>query len=427
MSKDYTIGNAVITDGHSIFHENGFIRVKDGKIAALGEFSEMNEMGDDYIDAGGRIIIPGLLNPHHHLYSRFAVGIVPLGPVDKLSNILKHLWWPLDRVLDEETIYYSALSGVIDSAKYGVTSIFDHHASSNYVDGSLNLIEKAFDEVGLKGALSFEISDREGQEVFKQQLNENLAFYNEHTNSEMIKGMLGLHANFTLSQNSLETIKSQKPEGMPIHIHAGEGKEDLEFCQEDGFKGPVDRLNQFGLLSDNSLLIHCVHTSDEDARLIREKSPVVVSNPESNANNNVGMMDTNKIKDYIIGTDGMSGNIIGSYRTHFLRRNGAVENPADKLFRRSENVINSVFSNSGGLHKGRSADLAVLDYVPETPITLDNLFFHLILGFGAQKTYMTISNGEIIWKNGEMQTVDEDEIKKELKKAAKKLHERFYG
>ncbi|MCF8230850.1 MAG: amidohydrolase family protein [Bacteroidales bacterium] len=426
MPLNYTIKNGVITDGHSMFLDNGFIRVEDGKIASIGKAEEMKDTEGEFIDAGGRLIIPGLLNPHHHLYSRFAVGIVPLGPTDKLSNILKNLWWPLDRVLDEETIYYSALSGVLDSVKYGVTTIFDHHASNNYVRGSLDLIKKAFEEIGIKGSLSFEISDREGEDVFQKQLEENLIFYQESVDSILTTGMMGLHANFTLSNDSLKAIKEAKPERMPIHIHCGEGREDYDFCVDQGFRGPVHRLDQFGLLNSSSLLIHCVHLSDEDYRIINEKQPVVVSNPESNANNNVGMINTEKIKDYIVGTDGMSGNIIGSYRSHFLRRNGAVENPADKLFRRSEEIIKSAFPECGGLQKGHPADLAVLDYIPETPISLDNLFFHLILGFGAQKTYMTISEGNIVYKDGKIQTVDEEALKKEIKKAARKLQGRFY-
>ena len=426
MPKSYTIRNGVITDGHSLFFDNGFIRVEDGKIASIGKAEDMKDTGDEVIDAGGRLIIPGLLNPHHHLYSRFAVGIVPLGPTDKLSNILKNLWWPLDRVLDEETIYYSALSGVLDSIKYGVTTIFDHHASSNYVRGSIDLIKKAFEGAGIKGSLSFEVSDREGEDVFQKQLEENLIFYQESVDSILTTGMMGLHANLTLSNDSLKAIRDAKPERMPIHIHCGEGREDYDFCVDQGFQGPVHRLDQFGLLNISSLLIHCVHLSDEDYRIINEKQPVVVSNPESNANNNVGMMNTDKIKDYIIGTDGMSGNIIGSYRSHFLRRNGAVENPADKLFRRSEEAINSVFPECGGLKKGHPADLAVLDYIPETPINLDNLFFHLILGFGAQKTYMTISEGNIVYKDGKIQTIDEEAVKKEIQKAARKLQGRFY-
>lgn len=427
MATNYTIGNGVVTDGDSLFYEKGAIRVKDGKIAAIGNTQDINTGEGEYIDAAGRIIIPGLLNPHHHLYSRFAVGITPLGPTDRLSNILKNLWWPLDRKLDEETIYYSALSGVMDSVKYGITTIFDHHASSNYVRGSLNIIKKAFEEVGIKGGLAFEISDREGDNIFQQQLEENLLFYEKTLENPLFSGMMGLHANFTLSNKSLKTISDAKPVEMPIHIHCGEGKEDFNFCVDRGFEGPVHRLQQYDLLDESSLLIHCIHLSDADYRIINEKKPVVVANPESNANNNVGMMNTDKIRDYIIGTDGMSGNIIGSYRSHFLRRNGAIEKPADKLFRSSQGVLKSVFSQNGGLQHGRKADLAVLDYIPETPINRDNLFFHLILGFGGQKTFMTISEGEIIYRDGKLLTVDEEATKKELKKAARKLQGRFYG
>lgn len=427
MATQYTIKHGIVTDGYSIFYEDGAIRIEDGKIAAVGNSKDINPGEGECIDAGGRIIIPGLLNPHHHLYSRFAVGITPLGPTNKLSNILKNLWWPLDRMLDDETIYYSALSGIIDSVKYGVTTIFDHHASSNFVGGSLNLIKKALGEVGIQGALAFEISDREGENVFQQQLEENLAFYEKTLDNQHFSGMMGMHANFTLSKRSMQKLRDIKPERMPIHIHCGEGKEDFDFCIDEGFAGPVDRLNHFGLLDHSSLLIHCVHASDADFRLINEKRPFVISNPESNANNNVGMMNTEKIKDYLIGTDGMSGNIIGSYRSHFLRRNGDLESPADKLFRRSGDAVQSVFPGRGRLQEGFSADLAVLDYVPETPINLENLFFHLILGFGGQQMYMTISDGQIIYHDGKLVTVDEDSLKKELKKAAKKLQGRFYG
>lgn len=426
MEEQFTIGNAIVTDGHTLFLENGAIRVKDGKIARVVNMADIDLHDEHFIDAGGRILIPGLINPHHHLYSRFAVGISPLGTINNFTDILKNLWWPLDKVLDEETVYYSALSGVMDSVKYGVTTIFDHHASNAYVKGSLNTLKKAFEEIGIKGALSYEVSDRDGNQTFREQLEENFAFYETHKNSAQFKGMMGLHANFTLSNKSLSFIKESLPEKMPVHIHCGEGPEDFDFCKAQGYEGPVHRLEHFDLLSDSSFLIHCIHLSDKDIDILRKIKPIVVSNPESNANNKVGMMDTSRIKDYVIGTDGMSGNMIGSYRSHFLRRNGLVDQPLDKMFRKTEAILNAFFPGSGGLQTGRSADLAILDYIPETPVSLDNLFYHLILGFGGQQAYMTIADGEIIFKDGVLQKIDEIAVKQELKKAAKKLQEKFY-
>ena len=426
MAKKYIIKNAIITDGISRFIKNGSIMTDDGKIAALDPENNIHDEEAEVIDAAGRLVIPGLTNPHHHLYSRFAVGLSPLGPADKLSEILNHLWWPLDRVLDEEIVYYSALSGIIDSVKYGVTTVFDHHASNSYVKGSLNTIQKAFQEAGVKGVLAYEVSDREGKDLFREQVQENIDFYEKTKNNPDLKSMMGLHANFTLSRDSLQFLRKAMPEGMAIHTHCGEGKEDFDFCIEDGFAGPVDRLNAFGLVDEASFLIHCIHLSEKDFRIISEKNPVVVSNPESNANNGVGLMNTEKIKNYVLGTDGMSGNIIGSHRSHFLRRNGEVDNPPAKLFRDTTNLLQSVFPDSGGLEPGTRADLAILDYIPETPVNMENLFFHLIMGFGAQQTWMTMANGNILFKEGQIQHLDEAELKKSFQKAAKKLHRRFY-
>ena len=426
MAKKYIIKNAIITDGVSRFVENGSIIVDDGKIAALDPENKIHDKEAEVIDAGGRIVIPGLTNPHHHLYSRFAVGLSPLGPADKLSEILNHLWWPLDRALDEEIVYYSTLSGIIDSVKYGVTTIFDHHASNAYVKGSLNTIQKAFQEAGIKGVLAYEVSDREGKDLFREQVQENLDFFEITKNNPDLKSMMGLHANFTLSRDSLKFLRKSMPEGMAIHTHCGEGKEDFDFCIEDGFAGPVNRLNAFGLVYEAFFLIHCIHLSEKDFRIISEKNPVVVSNPESNANNGVGMMNTEKIKNYVLGTDGMSGNIIGSHRSHFLRRNGEVDHPPEKLFRNVTNLLQAVFPDRGGLEPGTKADLAILDYIPETPVNLENLFFHLIMGFGAQQTWMTMANGNILFKEGKIQRLDEAELKKSFQKAAKKLHGRFY-
>lgn len=426
MANKYIIKNAIITDGVSRLMDNGAIMVDDGKIAALDPENKLSDASAEIIDAGGRIVIPGLANPHHHLYSRFAVGLSPLGPADKLSEILNHLWWPLDRALDEETVYYSALSGIIDSIKYGVTTVFDHHASNSFVKGSLNTIQKAFQEAGIKGVLAYEVSDREGKDIFREQVEENVDFYQKNQNNANLKGMMGLHANFTLSRDSLQFLRKVMPEGMAIHTHCGEGKEDFDFCVEDGFAGPVDRLNAFGLIDAASFLIHCIHLSEKDFRIINEKNPVVVSNPESNANNGVGVMNTEKIRNYVIGTDGMSGNIIGSHRSHFLRRNGNVDNPLGKLFQNTSQLVHSVYPDSGGLEPGKRADIAVLDYIPETPVKLDNLFFHLIMGFGAQQTWMTMANGKILFKEGKIQQLDETALKADFQKAAKKLHRRFY-
>jgi putative selenium metabolism protein SsnA len=426
MTNNYILTNATITDGFSFLIENGAIEIKNGIIKQIGKTDELKSKNMEFFDLQGRLVLPGLLNSHHHLYSALATGISPIGETDNFTKFLENLWWHLDISLDEESIYYSALYGLVKSVKYGVTTIFDHHASMNYISGSLQLIEKAFKEIGVKGLLCYEISDRMGEKAVHRQLDENIAFWENHVDDKYVHGLLGLHANFTLSNNTLSLIKSKKPTKLPIHIHCGEDKADMQYCIDNGYEGPVHRLHEYGLLSPNSLLAHCIHLSPKDYDIIREIQPIIISNPESNANNNVGEMNLSKIEKYCLGTDGMTGNILGTMRSHFLRQNGEISQPLGILFQYPGNILKRFFPDSGALEIGKTADLAVTDYIPVTGINLDNLFYHLIFGVEGQKMYMTISDGKILCKDGRMQTIDEEEIIAKVKQAAQKLHKKYY-
>ncbi|MDO9548665.1 MAG: amidohydrolase family protein [Candidatus Marinimicrobia bacterium] len=426
MSKHYILTNATITNGFSFLIENGAIEIDNGRIAWIGKSDDLRHSEVRTIDLQGRLVLPGLLNPHHHLYSALATGLAPIGPTSNFNLILENLWWHLDKTLDAESIFYSAIHGLIQSVKYGVTTIFDHHASMNAVSGSLELIEKAFREVGVRGLLCYEISDRMGEDSLEMQLDENIGFWESHRQNNQIQGMLGLHANFTLSERTMAMIRDHKPEELPIHIHCGEDRADFQYCVDHGYAGPVDRLNEFGLLSKDSFLAHCIHLSGKDYELIRGIQPVIISNPESNANNNVGAMDIAKIQKYVLGTDGMTGNILGTMRSHFLQRNGKIADPLDIQFRYPAELIECYFPNAGKLAQGKRADLAITNYIPVTEINLGNLFYHLIFGVQGQPMYMTIADGIILYKDGVMQTIDEQEIIQNVKNAVRKLHKNYY-
>lgn len=417
--------HATVTDGHSFLKENCDIEIKGNKIIKIGKGLAQDDL--ECIDLGGRLVLPGLLNPHHHLYSALATGLAPIGPTNNFQQILDNLWWRLDKTLDEESIYYSAINGLMQSARYGVTTVIDHHASMNAVKGSLDIIKKAFNKVGIKGVLCYEISDRMGDNSLKEQIRENIDFWKENRENKKIKGLLGMHANFTLSEDSMALIAKEKPEDLPIHIHCGEDAADFEFCRNLGYAGPVDRLNEFGLLNKDSLLAHCIHLSNRDHALLKGIKPHIISNPESNANNNVGVMDMDMIDDYVLGTDGMTGNILGTMRSHFLLRHANIPNPETICFKNPADMIASYFPNSGGLKEGGIADLAITNYRPVTPVSLDNLFYHLMFGVQGKEMFMTVSEGKIIFADNEMKSVNEKQMNKNIAKAVKKLHENYYA
>ncbi|MEA2077404.1 MAG: amidohydrolase family protein [Candidatus Marinimicrobia bacterium] len=427
MSDHYILINGIVTDGHSFLHENCEIEIKGNKILRIGKSPEISNDQVKKIDLGGRLVLPGLLNPHHHLYSALATGLAPVGPTNNFQQILENLWWHLDKTLGEESIYYSAMNGLMQSARYGVTTIIDHHASMSTVGGSLNIIKKAFEEVGVKGVLCYEVSDRMGEASLQKQIDENINFWTENQNSTNIQGLLGLHANFTLSEKTMKSIAKQKPEALAIHTHCGEDLADFQFCKDQGYEGPVHRLKEFGLLSQDALLAHCIHLSEKDHEILREIQPRIISNPESNANNNVGQMDMHKISKYVLGTDGMTGNILGTMRSHFLQRSGNIPNPLKVLFQYTAEMMNGYFPNTGELKVDGIADLAITNYHPVTPISMENLFYHLMFGVQGKEMHMTISEGKIIFSDNKIHSVDEGQMNKEIAVAVKKLHEKYYA
>jgi putative selenium metabolism protein SsnA len=437
--SSYAVGGGVVTDGIDLFISDGAILIQGDRITAVGGTrdiraklleSSAESVGDEFIDVHGRLIVPGLLNPHQHLYSFLATGLGPVGPEDSFTQQLENLWWRLDKVHDEESVYYSALAGAVDSVKHGVTTIFDHHASMGWVLGSLATVAKAFETLGIKGVLCYETSDRMGRDQINTHIDENLSFWESHRGSETLQASFGLHANFTLSDESLKEIARVKPDELPIHIHCGEDSSDLDYCRELGYQGPVHRLEKFGLLDDRSVLAHAIHLSEQDYRILKEIHPIVVSNPESNAKNQVGRMDRGRISEYVLGTDGMSGDILKTLRSHYLLGEGrkeSLEKLREAVFSTKAKVQQKYFPDAGTFGTGAKADIAVLDYTPLTPITLENLMGHLIFGAKGGKVFMTVSDGVIIYRDGVMTSIDEESLVRKAQKTAERLHRRYYG
>lgn len=426
----FIIGNAAVCG--DLFLADGAILIEGNKISAIGRTSELRaEHPDcDYIDAGGRIMLPGLVNAHNHLYSFFSPGITPHGVSGTFNQILQNLWWPLDDVLDEETVYYSALMGALDSLAHGVTALFDHHASMSFVRGSLEAVRKGIETAGLRGVLCFETSERAGKDKIDSHIGENISFYERNKDNPFFKGMFGLHANMTLSDSALSAVRSAIPCGMPVHIHCGESFEDFAFCVNLGYGGAVDRLSASGLVTENSILAHCVHVSSRDLEIIRDIKPFVVTNAESNANNRAGSFNRAALPLHVLGTDGITGDIIATLRSYYLLGEGGRE-PFERLaqvfFRSQRDLLPCFFPQCIGLAAGAAADICVLEYRPFSPIDSNNVLGHLLFGAKGGKAWLTAVDGKILWRNGEFQSrIDIERLTSDARTAAAKLHERFY-
>ena len=199
-------GKLFTRDEKFSYIENGAAAVEGTKIAAVGTTEEIKKAYKDkeykYIDAKGGVIMPAFINTHEHIYSAMARGLSIKGYHPKgFLDVLDGQWWTIDRKLTLEQIKYSAMDTMISCIRNGVTTIFDHHASFGHIKDSLFTIADAAKELGVRACLCYEVSDRDGMEKAKEAVRENAEFirYALRDESDMLAGMMGMHAQFTIS------------------------------------------------------------------------------------------------------------------------------------------------------------------------------------------------------------------------------------
>lgn len=426
----FLIGNgSVITrDSEQPYYEKGAVVVDKTEIIEVGDFDSLKNKYQEaeIIDAKGKVIMPGFINAHSHIYSAFARGLnMPGSAPAYFLEILQKMWWRMDSVLSLEDVYYSALFTYIESIKNGVTTVVDHHASYGAVKGSLSEIEKAAKKLGIRTCLCYEISDRSGREKMEQAVEENMTFieHAEAENSDMLKGLVGLHAAFTLSDETLDFIKKENKLGAGYHVHIAEGAYDQEFSQQHYGKSVVKRLYEQGILGEDTLAGHCIHIDAEDRKLLKETKTKIVHNPASNMNNAVGYLDILKLLDegllVGLGTDGYTNDMLESLKVaNILQKHG--HGRADRgfneatwcLFRNNSLLAEKLFKKPiGSLKKGAKADLIIIDYKPYTPMTKDNLNGHIMFGMQGSLTSDVMINGRWVMREKMIQGIDEEAIR----------------
>lgn len=436
-------GRVITRDEKKPYIENGAVVIRDNTIIAVGEYSLLKEKykEEEFIDAKGKVIMPGLINTHMHIYSAFARGMAGKGPAPKnFTDILENLWWRLDKGLTLEDTKYSAYTTYLDCIKNGVTTVFDHHASPYSIEGSLFTIGDTAKELGIRTCLCYETSDRDGEEILKAGIKENIHFIKKYNNvnEDMLKGMFGMHAAFTLSDKSLDMCR-EAMEGLDAgyHIHTSEGIDDLYDSLRNHGKRVVERLMDFDILSDKTIAVHCVHVNSREMEILKQTNTNVVHNPESNMGNAVGCSPVLEfIKRGIsvgLGTDGYTsdmmesikvGNII--HKHNLCDPNVGFNEVSSMAFDNNRKISTKYFNKEvGALKEGAYGDVIIVDYNPLTPLNENNINGHIIFGMSGRCVTDTIINGKVVMRNRVINTVDEEKIFSKSRELAQKLWERI--
>jgi putative selenium metabolism protein SsnA len=374
------------------------------------------------VDCSGNIVLPGFICAHHHFYSTMARGMgIPGEPASNFVEILERLWWKVDRALGDEDITVSAQIPLIECIRNGTTTIIDHHASPGMRDGSLDLIESAVRAAGLRGSLCYEVSDRN---MPGGGIAENERFIRKIGKGDgQIAAMMGLHASFTLSDETLEKCTGiARDAGVGCHIHVAEDLADREDSLQKYGVPTVNRLEKLGAAGEKSIFVHCVHIDDAEMDIIAATRTAVVHNPESNMNNAVGVT---RIFDLLkrgvllgLGTDGMGSDMLVQMRTAYLLHRLAnqdprvafMEAPQMLLPNNAEIALRQFGLQLGQLAEGLPADLAIIDYQPPTPLSEANFLGHLIFGLVDATVDTTVCRGRILMQNKQILVMDEERI-----------------
>ncbi|MCD6386139.1 putative aminohydrolase SsnA [Candidatus Sumerlaeota bacterium] len=435
--------------------KNGSVEIENGKIKSIKKQAKIGKAKNEganrqrkRIDAEGRVLMPGLINLHMHLYSTFARGIALKRSPKNFVQLLRFLWWRLDSVLGEKDVYYSALVPLVQAIRSGVTTLVDHHSSPSFISGSLDVLAEAFQQAGLRGCLCFEVSDRFGKERTEQAIRENLRFIERvnrwrqqrNPQAQMITAKFGLHASFTLSAKTLKKCRDAAEALSPeigFHIHCAEDIADVNDALKKYKKRVVERLYESGILAPGTIAAHCVHINDKEIDLLKKTKTIVVHNPRSNMNNAVGVAPVIKMAKKGVrlglGTDGMSVRVQDDFLVAPLLQKISLAQPDagltesyKALISTNAEVASEMFGvKLGAIQPGAAADLLLIDYFPPTPITPDNLAGHLFFGLFDAPVDTTIVNGKILMHNKKLLTLDEQFISAKAQEYARRLWQRF--
>ncbi|MEE3481854.1 MAG: putative aminohydrolase SsnA [Lachnospiraceae bacterium] len=423
--------------------------IEDGAVAVDGAF--IREVGEDRVlsakypeaevlDAEGKFCMPGFINAHEHIYSEFARGCAfPGGPFHGFLDVLEKVWWPLDRVLTKEDIYYSALCTYIECIKNGVTTVIDHHAGYGAIEGSLSEIARAAEQTGVRTCLCYEVSDRDGFNKCRKAIDENASFIEEtgRKNTDMLKALFGLHASFTLSDDTLQAVRRANENGAGYHVHIAEGAYDEKDCEEKYGCSIVQRFHQEGILGSHTIAAHCIHISEKDMGILKDTDTMVVHNPESNMNNAVGSPNVLAMYDRGItvglGTDGYGQDMLRSMQTAAILQKYRHGNPArgtgeaeGLLLSGNPEIVRRIFGVSvGNLKEGAAADIILMNYSPFTPLDENTVGSHLLFGLTGALTDTVFINGRCVMQGRKILTVDEEAIEREARELSPALWKRI--
>jgi putative selenium metabolism protein SsnA len=424
-------GATVVRSLHPPTVVSGDVHVSGGHVVAVG--AGLDQPGSaQRIECNGCLVVPGNVCAHTHAYSALARGMpYHLPPPTSFLEILQRVWWRLDRALDLASIRASGLVAAREALLAGTTTLVDHHASPNAIAGSLDVLAEAFEEVGIRSVLCYEVTDRDGLERAGAGVEENRGFLRRVAEGRwpLARGMVGAHASFTLSDETLAACVALAHESRAgIHVHLAEDQADQADAEARFGQRATHRLASAGALTDAALVAHAVRLTPAEAEVLGASGVTVAHNPRSNMSNAVGRAPLAWLGPRLaLGTDGIGADMFEESRVAYLRRREDGLDTPDGWplapLAEGSALAGRLFGEPGlgRIEVGAPADLVVLDYAAPTQMTDSSLASHWLFGLSAASVRDVLVGGEVVVRDRRLTRLDDAELVLEAREEARRL------
>jgi len=309
--------HVVTMDDVGMEHEDGWVLVADGHVAAVGGGSPPE--ADERVDLGGAVVTPGLVNTHHHLYQTLTRARAQEAD---LFTWLKTLY-PVWAGIDEESVYAGARTGLAELALSGCTTVFDHHYV--FPRGKSGLIEaevRAARELGVRIVASrgsMDLGESDGglpPDALVESLDDVLADTERLADVQedgLVQIAVAPCSPFSVTGELMRaSAELARRLGLMLHTHLAETAEEEEYCQELYGCTPVEYLEQLGWLAQDVWCAHCVHLRAAEVLKFAASGVGVAHCPTSNMRLGAGIAPVRRLLDEGVrvglGVDGSASN-----------------------------------------------------------------------------------------------------------------------
>jgi 5-methylthioadenosine/S-adenosylhomocysteine deaminase len=430
------LGGWLVVEADSAPRANAGLRIVGDRITDTGPNADLRARypQDDVVDSPHRIIAPGFVDAHMHMYGALAHGIPMVDAPTDFWSFLDDFWWKgVEDRLDHEMIAAATEWVAVELLASGVTTFYDILEAPFALPGALLSQKEAIDRIGIRAVLSFEATERVSAANGQLGIKENVELISATSGTGgLVSGLMSYHTTFTCSADLIrQAFEAADDLGVLCHAHVNEGAYEPQWCLDNVGLRTFEYYEQLGVASERMLASQCVQLSERERRIITEHGIRCTHMPLSNAEVGGGIAPVpeqlNAGVTMGLGSDGYITDPFEVMRGAFLIHKARLQDPrvmpAHQVFDLATRGGAAALDLDmiGKLDVGWAADLQLIDADLATPLTRENLFDQIVLWRSRSDVTDVMVAGTWRVRNGEVLGADLAQLRAKVSEQATRL------